>query len=257
MLPRMQKRLLHFNPLQILILVGLAACSNFQLKDQNTPEGLFEYAEQLEKDDRYEESIQKFQEVKNKHPYSKLATTSELRVADIYYKRETFIEAQAAYQIFKELHPRHPSSDYVTFRLGMSYFMQLPSTIDRDLGQAHKAILYFEELVRAYPQSQHIEEANKKRVEARRMLADKELYIADFYFKREHFQSALPRYEKVLTLYSTEGVEPKALVGAGLAAARSGDLEKGSKYLNRLLDTHPESEEAKVAKEAKNQYGIR
>ncbi|MBX9768849.1 MAG: outer membrane protein assembly factor BamD, partial [Bdellovibrionales bacterium] len=230
MLPRMQMRLSLFNPCQLLIIILLAACSNYQIKDQGTPEGLFEYAEQLEKDDRYEEAIQKFQEVKNKHPYSKLATAAELRVADIYYKRETFIEAQAAYQIFKELHPRHPSADYVTFRLGMSYFMQLPSTIDRDLGQAHKAILYFEELARAYPQSQHVEEAAKKRGEARRMLADKELYIADFYLKREHFQSALPRYEKVLTLYPTEGVEPKALVGAGVAAARAGDLDKGGKY---------------------------
>ena len=241
----------------LLLTATIGACSSFQLKDQNTPEGLFEYAEQLEKDDRYEEAIQKFQEVKNKHPYSRLATAAELRVADIYYKRETYIEAQAAYQIFKELHPRHPNADYVTFRLGMSYFMQLPSTIDRDLAQAHKAILYFEEVIRAYPQSQHVEESQKKRQEARRMLADKELYIADFYFNQEHFQSALPRYEKVLKLYTTEGVDSKALVGAGVSAARSGDLEKGSSYLNRLLETYPDSVEANVAKEAKARYGIR
>jgi outer membrane protein assembly factor BamD len=195
--------------------------------------------------------------VKNKHPYSRLATGAELRVADIYFKRETYIEAQAAYQIFKELHPRHSNSDYVTFRLGMSYFMQLPPTIDRDLGQAHKAILYFDEVIRAFPQSQYVEQAQKQKEKARRMLADKELYIADFYFKREHFQSALPRYEKVLVLYTTEGVEPKALMGAGLAAAGAGDLDKGGRYLNRLLENYPSSGEANLAKEAKVKYGIR
>src|SRR5438132_955753 len=121
-------------------------CSSVQVADPNSAEGMFKIAEELEKDERFEESITKFNELRNKHPYSRYSTEAELRVADIHYKKEAFIESATAYQLFKDFHPKHPRSDYVTYKLAMSYFNQLPSTIDRDLGPAHKAIQFFSEV---------------------------------------------------------------------------------------------------------------
>ena len=79
--------------------------------------GRVRVGERFEKDERYDEAITQFNQVKNKFPYSRLATEAELRVAEIHFKRDEFIEAQAGYQTFKELHPSHPKGDYVTFRL--------------------------------------------------------------------------------------------------------------------------------------------
>src|SRR5688500_18813632 len=89
------------------ILFTLTACSSADKIDTNTPEGAFQLAERYEKDERYEEAITYFSEVKNKHPYSRFATSAELRIADIEFKRENFIEAESAYKLFKELHPDH------------------------------------------------------------------------------------------------------------------------------------------------------
>jgi outer membrane protein assembly factor BamD len=226
----------------------LIACSSGEKFDTSTPEGAFKQAEEYEKDERYEESIAKYSDVKNKFPYSKLATAAELKVADVNYKREAYIEAQNAYQLFKEFHPKHPQSDYVTFRLAMSYYNQLPSSIDRDLTVAEKAILYFDEVIASYPRSAHVAEAKEKRTSALQMLAKKELYIAQFYSKRAMYDSALKRYEVILKKYPSLGLDAEALYGAALSAVRSGERDRGQQYLKNLYTLFPNTDEARRAK---------
>lgn len=251
----MRKTLWH--PVFAALLVLLSACSSGDLKDSATPEGAYKIAEELEQDERFEEAIQKFREVQNKHPYSRFAVLAKLKVADINYNRENFIEAQSAYQLFKDLHPKHERIDYVTFRLGMSYFNQLPSTIDRDLSQAHKAILYFDEVMNSYPSSEHVKEAGEKKIEALKKLAEKEQYIADFYFKREMYDSALRRYEKLLKEYPSLGFELPGLYGASVSALRSGDLEKGKSLGKKLVQQFPDSSEAGKVQGEMEKNGVR
>lgn len=226
----------------------LLACSSMEEIDTSTAEGAYKLAQRYEKNERYQEAIAQYLQVKNKYPYSKLATEAELRVADIHYDTESFIEAQNAYQVFKELHPRHPKMDYVTYRLGMSYFQQLPSTIDRDLSLADNAILYFDEVITSYPNSEFAAKAKKHKRKALKMLAGKEKYIADFYFIREMFNSALGRYEDLLRRYSGLGLDDEALYGAAVSAYRIDEKEKAEQYYNKLISDFPKSESSEKAK---------
>lgn len=226
----------------------LISCSSAEKYDTSTPEGAFKQAEEYEKDERYEEAVAKYTDVKNKFPYSKLATAAELKIADVNFKREAYIEAQSAYQLFKEFHPKHPQSDYVTFRLGLSYFNQLPATIDRDLTVAEKAITYFEEVLNSYPASAHVAEAKEKRASALKMLAQKEMYIAGFYSKKKLYDSALKRYEGVLKKYPNLGLDSEALYGAALTAIRSGERDRGRQHLKNLYSLFPNTDEARRAK---------
>lgn len=239
-------------PFQLLILAATAlfiGCSSIDKIDTSTPEGAFKLAEEYEKDERYDEAVQRYQEVRTKYPYSKLATQAELRVADVNFKREAFVEAQAAYQLFKDFHPKHPQIDYVTFRLGLSYFNQLPGTIDRDLTVADKAILYFDETINSYPNSEFVNEAKEKKVSALKMLASKELYIADFYFKREIFDSALTRYEFLLKTYPNLGFDPKGLYGAAVSASKVGERDRALQHFRKLTSLFPGTSEARDAKD--------
>ena len=230
------------------LLFSLIACSSTDdLPSIDTARGLYESGLKLMKDERYEESISRFAEVKNKHPYSKYANEAELKIADVYYLRETYIEAENAYKLFKEFHPADPQIDYVTFRLAMSYFKQLPSSIDRDLSVSHKAILYFDEVIKKYPTSKHIGEAQKYKKEALSMLAQKELYIANFYFIRDHYDSALTRYEGLINSYSNLGFDTKAVYGAAISAYRSKNYKKAKHYLDYLAKYHKDSGEFKKA----------
>ncbi|MBI3557729.1 MAG: outer membrane protein assembly factor BamD [Deltaproteobacteria bacterium] len=186
----------------ILILIALtaalqlAACSGKKI-DESDPQELYKDAEEDITDKRYAMALDKLKALKNKFPYSHLATQSKLRIADVYFDEESFIEAAAAYESFRDMHPKHEKADYVMFRIGESYFQQLPSGVDRDLGPATKAIDSFRELIGLYPKSELVDTAKKHLSDATEKLAGKEKYIADFYFTREQYDSAAGRYEKM------------------------------------------------------------
>lgn len=225
-----------------------AGCSSSDKIDTNTPEGAFKLAEKYEKDERYEEAITYYSEVKNKHPYSRFATSAELRIADIEFKRENFAEAESAYKLFKELHPDHEKSAYVTHQLGLSLMKQLPSTTDRDLTLASRAILYFDEVISSFSTSTYVKQARENRTKTQKMLADKEQYIADWYYKKEKYQSALGRYEDLLKQYPGLGYDKHALYQATLSAYKSKDMEKAKTYFKQLLAQYPKSSEVESAR---------
>jgi len=229
-------------------------CSSTPDIDTSTPEGAYKLAEKYEKDERFEEAIVQYTQVKNKHPYSKLATEAELRIAEIHFKREEFVEAQSSYQVFKEMHPTHPQIDYVTYRLALSFFNQLPSTIDRDLSVADRAILYFDEVIQSYPKSQYVGEARDYKQKALKMLAEKEDYIAHFYFIRDHYESALARYEGVLDKYPNLGFDEKALYGAAVCAYKIKELGKAKNYYRKLTSDFKNSAEAEKARRELGNY---
>ncbi len=233
----------------------LIGCSTADTTDTSTPEGAMKVADEYAKDDRYEEAIAKYSDVKNKFPYSRLAAEAELKIADINFSRESYIEAQNDYQLFREFHPKHPKSDYVTFRLAMSYFNQLPTTVDRDLSLADKAILFFDDEIKNYPSSKFTEESKKHRDEALHMLASKEIYIARFYDKHKKYDSAEKRYEGLLKTYPNIGFDAQALYGAANAAFQQGDKDRTSQHLKNLYSLFPDSNESKRAKNEFKQLG--
>jgi outer membrane protein assembly factor BamD len=218
-----------------------SACSSSEKLDLSTPDGAYALAKKYEEGERYEEAIGYYRDVKNKHPYSRFAVLSELAVADIEFKRENFAEAEANYRVFKEMHPSHEKSDYVTYQLGMSLFKQLPPTTDRDLSEAQRAIIYFEEVLSSFPNSEYRKDAEEKWRQVKTMLAEKEIYIADFYFRTKRWSSALGRYEDVLRKHPGLGFEERALFGATVSAYRSRDLEKARKLLASFATQFPKS----------------
>lgn len=226
----------------LVMSLAIVGCSSDE-KKSDTAEGAFALAQEFDKSERYDEAIRRYQEVKNKFPYSKFATEAELAMADAYYKQETYPEAQVSYQTFKELHPKHAQIDYVTFRLAMSFFNQLPDTIDRDLTLTQSAMLYFDEVVARYPNSTHVKESQEKKQECLKKLAGKEEYIADFYFIRSKYDSALNRYESLLKVYPNLGFDARALSRAAISAARLGELDRAKSLIQKLRTQFPGSSE--------------
>jgi outer membrane protein assembly factor BamD len=229
-------------------LVFFTACSSTDKVDTATAEGAFKLAEKYEKDERFDEAITYYSDVKNKFPYSSLATSAELKIADIEFKRENFPEAESAYKVFREFHPTHEKSDYAIYRLGLSIFNQLPPTTDRDLSLATAAIENFDVVINSYSASPYVKEAQEKKRAAQQMLADKEYYIANFYFIREKWESSLGRFEDLLRNHSKFGYDEKALYGATLSAYRMKDMDKAKSYFKRLLADFPNSKELAQAR---------
>lgn len=202
-------------------------------------------AQEYENDDRFEEAIRRYQEVRSKFPYSPQAVEAELAVADVYYKQESYPEAQIAYQTFRDLRPRHPKLPYVSYRYAMSLYHQIPTTVDRDLSLAPETIMAFNDVVNKFPESEYASEAKEKRTELIRKMAEKEIYVADFYYKKKYYESALARYEYVLKEYSNLGFDEKALARAAYAAHKVGEIKKSRQYADRVRSYKSKSDETK------------
>lgn len=242
-----------FTSFLLLLVLGCASTSkDFNV---NTPEGLYKKALYYAENERYEEAIQFLLEVKNKFPYSKFATQAELKIADLQFERESYAEAESAYKLFKEFHPNHPKIDYVTFRLALSIYKQLPSTIDRDLSLASEAISYFDEVIHSFPQSPWVKKAKEYRNKAYQMLAQKEFYVANFYFKRKHYKSALGRFNTLITKYPHSPLVPQALLKGLISALKIKDKIIAQKYFKILKSQFAQTKEFKKAqKEVQREF---
>lgn len=232
----------------ILVLFQFFVSCATEDKKADTPEAAFQLAKEYEDADRYEIALQKYADVKNKFPYSSYGSLAELAIADVHFKRESYAESQISYQNFRELHPKHPKIDYVIYRVGLSYYMQLPETIDRDLTVAQDAIYSFNEIIKTFPKSEYVKAAREHREKAYVMLVEKELYVADFYFKQKNFDSALTRYEAAYQKYPGFGYDPRSLLGATRAAAKVNNLQKQKQYSSLLTSKFAASDEAKTVK---------
>ena len=87
------------------------------------------------------------------------------------------------------------------------------------------------------------------------MLAQKEMYIAHFYAKRNQYDSARGRYEQVLKSYPNLGYDAEALYGAAKSSFESGDKDRGLQHLKNLYSQYPSSNEAKRAKDDFKKFG--
>ena len=186
--------------LTLLCLMASSSCSTTPI-DENDPAALLKEAEGDIESDHYLIAIDKLRVIKNKFPYSKHAIDAQLRIADVFFLQESYAEAAGSYESFRDLHPKHEKAGYALFRAGKSYYHDIPSTISRDLTPAKKALETYRDFLNRYSHAPETIEAQKDSAEIRGLLADKELQIAEFYFKRDFYHSAKPRYKKVIELY--------------------------------------------------------
>ncbi len=72
----------------------------------------------------------------------------------------------------------------MVFQLAMCYFKQMP-TIDRDQSYALQAAQEFERLIKNYPRSEYVSQAQSNLITAKKNLASHEFFIGEFYFKQK------------------------------------------------------------------------
>jgi outer membrane protein assembly factor BamD len=206
--------------LVITFLIYLTGCSTTPV-DENDPASLLKDAESEIHSDHYQIAIDKLRIVKNKFPYSKYAVDAQLRIADVYFLQESYAEAAASYEAFRDLHPKHEKTAYAMFRASKSYMNDSPGNVARDLSSARKAMDSYSDFLKRFPGAPEADEAQKDMLEVRRLLAEKELYIADFYNRRDFYDSAKPRYKKIIDLYpETEAAKEARSKIASMPEAR-------------------------------------
>ena len=162
---------------------------------------IYEETKDLIDSGRYLLAIEKLNYLKGTFPYSYYAKYADLLMADIYFLQENYEEASISYILFRDLHPQNEKIPYVLYKIAESFYKQIPSTHDRDLSMAVKAMVHFEEMKLLYPGSKYLKGVDGKIKKCKNYLRNKEKYIADFYFKTEVYLAAKIRYLRILQLY--------------------------------------------------------
>lgn len=197
------------------------------------------------RDGNYLEASSKFNLIRTRYSYSRFAALSELRLADVYYAQDSFPSAIEQYRGFIKLHPGHEQVVYAAYRTAMSFFGQMPDswffmppTHEKDLSRARDAEREFRFFLAKYSKSDFAPEAKRKLAEVRRRLADHELFVAEFYLKRDNPRAAAMRLTYLLDNYSGLGLDARALFLLGRSYILLKDVDKAKTALEDLIEFH-------------------
>lgn len=191
-------------PLLFLFLtLSLNACSFFSSDKPRQEKSVTELLEQGRKafgKEKYRDTIEAFQQLKNWYPFSQYVAEASLSIADAHYALEEYPEAAAAYTEFERLHPTNPDAPRAAFQLAMCHYQQI-KTRDRDQIPTRQAIAAFGHVVDTYPLSPYSMDARTKITECREMLAQSELAIARYYYRTKSYVAAQKRLEQLIVEY--------------------------------------------------------
>lgn len=170
-----------------------------------------------------------------------------LKRAEAYFKQDDYIEAAGEYQHFLELHPLHEWADYALYRLGMSYFLQF-RTADRDTEPVRKALETFQKLLAVRPEGEYAQEARRRVGASRSILAENQLYVARYYYKKGAYPAAIERLKSLLDQYADLPSAEDGLYYLGLAYYRNGNSGEALSRLEAWQTQYPESEHRAAVK---------
>ncbi|UCD72166.1 MAG: outer membrane protein assembly factor BamD [Syntrophobacterales bacterium] len=224
------------------LLLGGCLWKKGELKEEETsPAALYENGLALYKKKKYSRALEVFNELKGSFPgEDPYYTRAELKVADCYFFQEEYTEAISHYEEFRKFHPFNENIQYVIFQIGLSYFNQMLSA-DRDQSATRNALSNFEFLIANYPPSIFTDKAREKVKICRERLAEKELYIAKFHYKKKKYQGAKARLEGIVALYPDVDALDEALFYLGKSHLELGETDLARKVFTDLVGSYSDS----------------
>jgi outer membrane protein assembly factor BamD len=234
--------------LLVSLITGIAACAAApEKKPLATDEEYYNRAMEQFKAKNYFDAIPSFEELKEKFPLSPYALQAELRLGDAHYYKEEYVEAIHAFENFRRLHPNNKSVPYSIYMVGLCYYSQI-LTLDRDPTYARAAVSQFEQLRELYPESPYTGKALYKLSEAKRIIAENEFFIGQFYLQYKNYPGAINRFTTVLKEYPNSIPRDRVIFAIAQANFLSENRQRGVKFLQYLIKKYPDSPYAAQAK---------
>lgn len=203
----------------------------------------------------YLEAAKYFEFTRTKFPFLEASKEAELRLADCSYEQEKYVEARDRYQNFARLHPTHPKVDYAGFRAAETHFKDIPSdffllppAIEKDQVELKGALIALNEFMRLYPKSSYVERAKTITADVRRRLAKHELYVAEFYARREKWPAVIGRLGVVQKNFSGIGFDAEVAFSLYDAHLAMKQLDQARAVLVTYVEAFPQDEGVTKAK---------
>ena len=192
----------------------------------------------------YTKAIEQFNIIRNYYRDDPMAQLADLAIADVYYEKAEWDLARYSYDDFRRRYPRHEKVDYATYQIGLTLYRKSPRFAGRDQTFTTHTIQSWTGFEEKYPNSEYIEDVVEKREECSERLAKKELLIAEFYERREAWESVRRRSEGLVTDYPDSQYASDAYALLVPAYLSLGDPDAAQMALSRLNSLDPDKAES-------------
>ena len=199
--------------LAVIVTFMVAACpSIWQTKaavEKPSADKLFQKAESLFEKGSYRAAIESYNRLKSAYPEFEKMPQVYLRIADAYFRNKEFITASAKYKNFLQLYPKDENASRAKYMIALGYFNKI-RPIDRDSRMIEKAAQAFKKVVDEAEDGEWKNKAKEKYKECMKKLGEKELLIANDYYKRSKYKAARKVAQRVLDKYPDLGLNEEA-----------------------------------------------
>lgn len=226
----------------------LGACASGPTKDVTKtwgPDRLYNEAKSELDSGNYKKSIGLYEKLEARFPYGRFAQQSQLEVAYAYYKEREPASAIAACDRFIKLYPNNPNVDYAYYLKGLVSFNEdlgLLAKIsdqdmtDRDPQAMRESFDALRDLVTRFPDSRYSADAVKRMQYLVDSLANSEVKVAEYYYRRRAYVAAVNRAQFALQNFPQAPALERAfaVLSKSYAAMGMTDLQKDSERMLKL-----------------------
>lgn len=209
----------------LAMVASLSACGVFSEPLDETKswsaEKLYREAKDELSSGNYDKAIEHFEKLESRYPFGIYAQQAQMEVAYAYYRQNDQAQALAAVERFIKLHPNHPNIDYMYYlkglinfndRVGLLNHLMKQDMSERDPKAAQDAFDSFKHLVTNYPNSAYAEDAHIRLKYLVNTLAQYEVHVANYYYRRGAYLAAANRAQTAVTKYPEAPAVEEALL---------------------------------------------
>lgn len=198
----------------------------------------------------YGNAVKLFEALQARYPYGRFAQQADLEIAYANFKDSEPALALSAIDRFLKQHPTHPNVDYALYLKGLVNFIDdrsLFSAIakqnmaERDPKSAKESFEAFRDLVSRFPNSRYTSDAQDRMAFLVVALADHDLSVAAYYFKRGAYLAAANRAKAVIETYPNTTRVETALVVLAASYNKLGQTELRDDTRRVIAKNFPQS----------------
>lgn len=201
------------------LLAGCSSSNEDEFADVATQELFDKGQSYLQKED-YNNAIRYLEAADGRNRQGSYAESIQLGLIYANYKISEYYKALDNAERFARVFPDSSSIDYVYYlaalsnaRLSDNFMQDLfgINSADRAAEMVRNAYGSFQTLVRNYPQSRYVEDANKWLVYLKNRMAEHDLKIVKFYMKRDAYVAVANRVQEMLRIHPEAQATHEAL----------------------------------------------
>ncbi len=187
------------------------------------------------------EAGRKFDAIDRQNPFTEWGRKALVMSTFTKYRLGRNDEAIATGNRYMSQYPQSQDSAYVQYLVGLAYSKQI-ADVTQDQRAANRTIEAMNKVVKDYPNSEYVEDAQAKIRYARDQLAGKEMQIGRYYLERKEYLAAIQRFRTVVEQYPNTNQVEEALARLVEAYYAMGIVEEAQTAAAVLGRNYPDSQ---------------